>query len=192
MSQQQSIEERKQAQAEQQARQIGQQAATSASQRKLEEKIENPEFFQQLRDADLSAGDDSEFAWIEDELGPATSGAHIIGNRGPEYERQVEWLNRNRAERVISESEPGRLCSGSTLRVAQRVHGRPDKDVKPERTMDEKRGVRDAFDALTNLRSLAVGAQGLKSVTQATAVSKVEKSESKESSLRERAARVIG
>jgi len=177
MSEQISFSERQQAQTEQQARSAAQQAATSASRQKLQEKIENPEFFQQLRDADLGADDaNAEYSWLEDELGPATSGAHIIGNRSPEYENKVEWLNKNRAERVLAETSPGRLCQGETLEIAQRVHDRPDKQVAPGRTNDERRAVRAAYRVLTNLRSLAVDNQGLKSVTQATAVSKVENS----------------
>lgn len=195
MSQQQdqpSFAERRDAQTEQQARQAAQETAFAAARKKHAKRVENPEFFQQLRDADFPSDKEDEFSWLEDELGPATSGAHIIGNRSPDYEHEVKWLMQNRAERVLAETEPGRLCRGTTRQIAEGVHGRPDKEPKPPRTTEERRGVRSAFRALTNLRALAVGAKGLDSVTQATAVSKVEKSEDENKSTRERVAGFLG
>lgn len=176
-------------QREQQAEGQAMSAATQAAARTIDENIQNPQFFQQLRDADI---DSQDFDWLESEIGPELSGSHLIGNRDEDYEQEVRWLTPNSAERTLAEGTPGRLCRGSTLKIAQGVHGRDDKDMKRRYTSDERRAVRGGFEAAANYKSLAVRAQGLKSVTQATAVSRVEKEEPESDSWRERASRFLG
>lgn len=174
---------------EQMAAQNASTMATDAAHRQVQERLENPEFFQQLRDADVTS---DEFDWLEREMGPALSGSHIIGNRSQDYERHVEFGTRAEAERMISEGSPGRLCDGKRLEIAQGAHKRPDKDVKTEYTVDERRALRGAMQAAGALRSLSIENTGLRSVTEATAVSKVEKNEQEAESRRERAAEFFG
>jgi hypothetical protein len=189
MDEQDAFEMRQEAQTEQQAHSSANQAATAAARQKLQQRVENPEFFAQLRNADL---DGEEYQWVSDLLGPKHSGSHLIANRDERYEQEIRWGTRNEAERVVTERSPGRLCQGRTLEIAQGVHKREDKTVAEPMTSEEKRVTRDAHEAVANYRSLAIGNQGLKSVTEATAVSKVEKNEEESKSRRERLAGVIG
>lgn len=180
-----SINERQQAQRNQMAAETASRVAGDAARQQVSKRLENPEFFQQLRDPDV---DSDEFPWLEDELGPLFSGAHIIGNRDEDYEQLVKWGNMARAERAIHEGTPGRLCRGDVQEIAQGTHRREDKAPKGPMTVDERRAIRDAHDASTNLKSLAISSKGLDSVTQATAVSKVEKNEEESKSFGERTA----
>lgn len=166
-------------------------SAQQVASKKLQQRVENPEFFQQLRDPDL-ADEDSEYAWLENELAPAFSGTHVIGNRSPEHEQRIEWSMQAQAQRVVSERSSGRLCKGTTHRIAKGLHRRDDKRQKPEFTSDERRAVRDAFEAAKAERSLSVEARGFRGVTEATAVSKVEKQESESSSRLEQAGSFLG
>lgn len=164
------------------------QASSQAAQRKLQERLENPEFFAQLRDVDI---DTTEYPWLESRLGPLQSGAHLIANRGDDYENEIRWLDKNRAERLVGEGEPGRLCRGKTLAVAQGVHRRQDKTATKPNTADERRALRDAMEAVTNFKSLGIDNAGLSSVTEATAVSRVEKGETETKSRTERMAGLL-
>ena len=155
-------------------------AATQLATQQAQETTKNPEFLDKLRDPDVN---NSElYNWLEDEIGPALSGAHIIANRGPAYEQEIKWLNLNKSERIIAEGNPGRLCSDSILAVAQGVVGRPDKDVVTKRTQDERRVVRDAMDVATSLQSLGVENRGLKAVSEVTTSTEVKRNEETQSS----------
>jgi hypothetical protein len=184
-------EEHYQRQREQSAEQSAMNASTSAAQQQIQKRVQNPQFFAQLRDIDFPQSGE-EYDWLEGELGPETSGAHLVGNRSAEYEQWLQWGNKNKAKRMQTEGTPGRLCKGSTLAIAQGVHRRTDKDRRDAYTRDEKRAIRSAYEAVTNYQALAVGARGLRSVTQATAVSKIEKEDSSDQSLRERAGKALG
>jgi hypothetical protein len=187
MDEQEAIHERQLGQMEQQQAGTAAQAAASAATRKLEKRKENPEFFAQLRDLGV---DTHEYDWVSARLGPLGAGAHLIGNRGPQYEREAKWLDANSGERIISEREPGRLCRGRLLTIAQRVHLREDKETVKPNTPDERRVVRDSMEAVTNFKTLGIEATGLSKLTDATTVSKRE--ESSEESRKERAANLIG
>jgi hypothetical protein len=182
------IQDRQAAAIEQQAGSAAATAAASAATRKLEKRKENPEFFEQLRDLGIDTG---EYPWISQRLGPLQAGTHLIGNRSPEYERETKWIDMNRGERIIAEAEPGRLCRGRLLSIAQRVHGRQDKDRVEPNTVDERRVIRDAMEAVTNFKTLGIETAGLSSLTDATTVTKREKSE-REDSTSEKVAGIIG
>lgn len=172
--QQERIEEQRNAQRHDAA----QSAARQAGARKLEERMENPKFFEQLRDADL---DTDLHSSLEDVVGPESSGAHVVGNRAEEWEREIKWLDQNRGERLIVEGSPGRLCKDpDRLALAQKVHGRDDRQVTRPRTMDERRAIRGAMRAVTSYKSLGIENTGLRSLTELTSVSRVEKNESEE------------
>ena len=182
------IEQQEEFQATTQASGAATQASAQAASRKLQERLENPEFFAQLRDVDI---DTTEYPWLEAKLGPLQAGAHLIANRSEEYENETRWLDKNRAERMVAEGEPGRLCRGKTLAVAQGVHRRDDKTLTQPNTPDERRAMRDALEAVTNFKSLGVDNVGLSSVTEATAVSRVEKGEKETKSRKEKMANFL-
>jgi hypothetical protein len=179
------LEQRLEYENERTASQQAASTAAKAANRKVQKRLENPEFFQQLRDPDV---DSEKFDWVEQDLGPLFSGAHLIGNRDEQYEREAKWTNMAEAERIIAEGKPGRLCKGPLLEIAQQVHRRPDKSATDPYSLDERRVIRDAFEASTSLKSLSVDAKGLESVTTATAVHKTETNEETEKSMKERGA----
>jgi len=181
------LEQRVQFQQESTAASDAAAGAQQGASRQLQERLENPEFFAQLRDIDV---DTDEFDTISDILGPLQSGAHLIANRSEDYERESKWLDRNRAERIATERDPGRLCKGKTRELATRAHEH-DRDVKPEWSSDQRRAIRDALEAVTNYKSLGIETAGLSSVTEATAVSRVERNEEETKSRAERAADIL-
>jgi len=183
------LQDQKQANIEQQAGQAAAQAAAQATHTKLQERKQNPEFFAQLRNLGI---DTSEYPWVSARLGPLQAGAHLIGNRSEEYETETKWLDQNRGERLIAEGEPGRLCRGRILEIAQRVHNRADKEVVDPMTMDERRVVRGAMEAVTNYKTLAIENTGLSSLTDATTVTKSETNETEQKSRKRRVAGMIG
>jgi hypothetical protein len=155
-----------------------------SAQQQLEEVLQNPEFLQQLEDPDT---DGNIHDWLEDELGPLLSGAHIRANEEEHHRHRSRWLNQNRAERTLSEREPGRLLKEKPylLSVAQGVHRRDDKDAREPFLSDEKRVVRDAHGVATALHSLGVDATGLESVTTATTEARtVQNKQEEESGIR--------
>jgi hypothetical protein len=78
---------------------------------------------------------------------------------------------------VVAERESGRLCNGRRLEIAQRVHRRDDKTAQGQLTIDEKRAVRNAFQAVTDYKSLAIQGKGIDALTTATTVTKRETNE---------------
>ena len=157
---------REEIQAQQAASQYASQAAASSA----FEQLERPEFLDKLSDAQVSS---EFFSTIEGMLGPEISRMHMLANETDEDFHRHFWLNENRAEQIIAEHSPGRLCKGPVAAVAQGVHN-TDQPVMTGFTEQEKRMVWEALSVKTAMQSLAKNNRGLRSVTEATAVSKVE------------------
>lgn len=180
------LQEQFEAQRESRALEQAQATASQSAQRQLQEILQNPEFLQQLQDPDV---DSDVHDWIEDELGPVLSGAHIIANEEEQHRHRARWLNQNKAERMLAEREPGRLLKEHPhlLRISQGVHQRDDKDMREPFLSDEKRAARDAHDVATALMSLGVDATGLESVTTATTEARtVQNTQEEEGGIRKR------
>lgn len=181
---QEELQEQVNAHRESKALEQAQATAASSAQQQLQEVLQNPEFLQQLQDPDV---DTDVHDWIEDELGPVLSGAHVIANEEEQHRHRARWLNQNRAERMLAEREPGRLLKDHPhmLAVAQGVHKRPDKEKREPFLSTEKRAVRDGHDVATALMSLGVDATGLESVTTATTEARtVQNTQEEESGIR--------
>jgi hypothetical protein len=149
------------------AAQASQQMASSA----IEERLQNPEFLDKIQDPDA---DSDLHDWVSDELGPLLSGAHVLGNREREgYERQIKWLGQNKAERLVTEANPGRLLKQheDVLQVFQSA--KDDQELTQPMRQEERRVMRDGMEVVTNRKSLAAGNTGLDSVTTATAENRV-------------------
>ena len=143
-------------------------AQTSAQQaEQLVDEMQSPEFLDKFRDTELPD-------WLEDELGPETSPVWAIANESRDDYRRHRFLNENRAERVIAEHNPGRLCRGPLLELAQRVHNRPDQSPRIDLTDQERRWIREAENAKTAQQSLGQEARGLRAVTEAINTTRVE------------------
>ncbi len=147
-------------------------SAMQMASKQVEHTQHNPNFLNEVRDADL---DDGVFDWLEDELGPMFSKAHVVGNRGQDYEHRQTWLNQNKAERYIAERSPGRLLKDNPelMAISQDVEGTDDPMFRDAITSPKRRAVRNSMEVATTLQSLSVGMQGLDAFTTATAENRV-------------------
>lgn len=173
------------------------QAATQMAAEQAQELVKNPKFLAELQEADL---DSDVFDWVEDELGPLVSGAHIIGNRSEHYEEQQMWLNRNKVERMICERSPGRL-----LRENREMHAlaqgvrhwkvgegpESDQAYRAPITSRKKRVVRDSEEVITSRQSLSIDGRGLDAVANATVENRSVQSEQQQSDMKSRASKVF-
>jgi len=150
---------------------------------KSQHTVQNPEFLRQLQDPDA---DTAVWDWVEAEVGPSLSGAHILGNRGDHYEEQQELLNRNLVERLIAEGSRGRLLQQNPRldALAQGVAGTqeyPDPTENPQYrealTSAERRVLRQVHEIITNRQSLSINSEGLSAVADATVENKSIQSE---------------
>lgn len=162
-----------------------QQAALQSSLRKQEEKIQNPNFLNELRKADL----DSELAdWIEDEYPSWFAGPRAVSNRGDDWDIQADLLTRNKRERAHAERNPGRLIKHKPhlLAVAQGETDPPGRDPQPRDPLssDERRIMYGAAEVAADLMALSKDKAGLEAVSTATTESRVQRREDEESSSR--------
>jgi len=172
------------------------QQALDMAGRRVEQRQENPQFTEQLVDPDV---DSQEYDWIENELGPLFSRAHVFANRDESFESEAKWTNRAKADRLVTEGDPGRIAKNFTVEVGgevrypilelwQDVNHRPDKDVTQPYTSDERRALLDSMEASTAHKTLGIDNTGLSSLTEATAVAKRETTEEESKSTTERTA----
>jgi len=190
------MEQKRTSQAEKQAQTVASQQLLNAKRRK----VENPEFLAQLTDPKLES---DKYAWLKEEMPGLFARANFLAQRDQSYEKESKWLNRNRVERKIIMHSPGRLLKSvmcgvrglpkhPLMEIAQRVHGRTDKDVRQEFHVDDRQAMRHGAEVATNFMSNAVEGSGRKAVSESTAVSKVEKEAEEESAGRRVAAGVWG
>lgn len=197
MSDQETIQEQATEQRVTNAEAKGLTLATQQQSEQSTAKVENPEFLAQISDPSLAS---EKYQWLKEELPALFARANFLGNRSDDYEKQVKWLNQNKVERKIIMHNPGRLTKAvkldhpalptyPILELAQRVHGREEKDVRREFHSDDRQALRHGGEAATNYMSNAVDGAGRRAVAESTAVSKVEKEE--ERSTAENAARRV-
>lgn len=168
------------------AERLGVQAQTEqVSERKF-----NPDFLGKLQEAGI---DTELYNWLENELGPILSGSHILGARSEDYERQQQYLNWNKAERLVAERSPGRLLKRhpGLLASTQGIDIGPPSDPlrrdkhpdfnKPITTQRERRVLRDSMEVATTKQTLAIEGKGIDSVTTATSENRTVDSEDQES-----------
>lgn len=159
-------EEQTRRQAEMQSQSVAANAAIEKALR--EQELDREDFIDKLRAADV---DGMVVEDLEEQLGPYLSGVYPIANLTPEDHHRHRWLNENEAERQIAAQNPGRLCRGALLELAQGTHRRPDKWANQPRTPDEERVTREAITGVrTAFQSLGKGGEGLSAVADITAV----------------------
>jgi hypothetical protein len=165
---------REKAEERQQERQMEQSAfsaAASQSQR-TQEVTENANFLRELRRAGVGS---EKYHWLRNELGPALADSHVIGNRGEDYEQESKWGNIGKSMQHIAERSPGRHCRDErALAIAQGTHKRTDVSVDMPYTEDEKRVLREGYDAATNYQSLSVEGRGGEMVGETTVTARRE------------------
>lgn len=177
-----ALKQQHEMQKDRQGQQAAMQMATNDRHR-----IKNPEFLKQLQDIDL---DGDLYGWIEDELGPLTSGAFILGNRSASYEDQQMFLNWNKGERIIAEQSPGRLVRQNPYlnAIMQGIKGTPqypDPTQNPEyreplAKSRERRVIRDAMEPITNFQTLSIDNKGLDAAANATVENRTVSNEEQE------------
>jgi hypothetical protein len=164
---------REKAERRQQQRQMEQsalQAGVSQSQR--QEATENANFLRELRRAGVGS---EKFSWLRNELGPSFADSHVVGNRGEDYEQEAKWGNIGKSMQHICERSPGRHCRDErALAIAQGTHRRNDQTPDMPLTEDEKRAIREGYDAATNYQSLSVEARGGSMVAETTVTARRE------------------
>lgn len=152
---------------DEQTRQQTARNAVQRNQRHVDERKFNPSFLQRLQDPDV---DSDIHDWLRDEFPSLFSGAHIIGQRSDNYEKQQEYLNRAKAEKFVAEQNTGSLLRRhpDVLATMNGDDAAESEQYTFEMSTDEKRVVRSSMEVATTRQSLAVGARGLRSVTTAT------------------------
>jgi hypothetical protein len=149
------------------------QTASAMSQQRVKSRIQNPEFADKIRDADLD--DDGPYSWLREDMGPVTSGAYATANLPGDFFEQIYFLNRNLRERHVTESNPGYLLKEhpKLLAIAQgdvEPAGMQHVDEKKKPlASDERRVLREGYSAVTALQSLGIEKAGLEGLTTATA-----------------------
>jgi hypothetical protein len=169
---------REEAKEQQQKRQIEQSAFSAGVSQSAQEVTENANFLRELRRAGIGS---EKYHWLRNELGPALADSHVIGNRSEEYEQEVKWGNIGKSMQHITERSPGRHCRDErALAIAQGTHRREDTKVRMPFTDDERRVVREGYDAATNYQSLSVKNRGGEMVGETTVTARREVREEKE------------
>jgi hypothetical protein len=143
---------------------------SAAVQRGLQDEqiAKNPEFLEKFTDLDP---DSDLYDWLSDELGPSTGKHFALGNREEGHALAAELLARNKAEQMIAERTPKRICREhpTLLALAQGCtwpEGQgPESDNPPAEyrapISDRRRRVlREAWKLIGSFRSLSEGAEG--------------------------------
>ena len=126
---------------------------------------------EELTEPDIFNGDDEV---LEDWFGIDFARSHALAQKDEEDVWRDRWLNENEADRVIHEHNPGRLCFGPFLELAQGVH---DIDAEPQRDMTDsaKRKVRTALGAKTAYQTMGKDGKTFRGVTEIVTTNKVER-----------------
>jgi len=147
-------------------------AAQAGSQVAAEQAHHRPgRLLEQISDPDIFNGDDQVY---EQWLGIDFARPHILGQKEEEDVWRDRWLNENEADRVIHEHNPGRLCFGPFLELAQGVH---DREGAPQESLTDqgKRKTREALKAKTAYQTMAKNGRTFKGLTEIVTTSKVER-----------------
>jgi len=129
---------------------------------------------EQISDPDIFNGIDEP---LEEQLGIDFSRSQVLAQKEEEDVWRDRWLNQNEADRIIHETNPGRLCFGPFLELAQGVH---DRDVSPHGEMTDvgKRKTRQALKDKTAFQTMGKNGRTFKGITEIVTTNKVERDES--------------
>lgn len=155
------------------AQQAASQTASQVAARQAQQGPRQSQLLEELSDPDIFNGDD---AVLEEWLGIDFARSHVLAQKEEEDVWRDRWLNENEADRIIHEHNPGRLCFGPFLELAQGVH---DRDVEPqgELTNVGKRKVRTALDAKTAYQTMSKNGRTFKGITEIVTTNKVERND---------------
>ena len=133
---------------------------------------------EELTDPDIFEGQHSA---LEEELRPDFGRPQALGQKEEEDVWRDRWLNENEADQIIHERNPGRLCFGPFLELAQGVQDK-DTSAKEPLTNDAKRDVRNALKTKTTYQSMAKNGKTFRGITEIVTTNKVERNDESEQS----------
>ena len=153
------------------AQQASAQTAAQAAARQT--RREQGHLLEQISDPDIFTGSDEEF---KEWFGIDFARSHALAQKDEEDVWRDRWLNENEADRVIAEHNPGRLCFGPFLELAQ---GTNDRDVSAQQQMTDigKRKTREALKAKTAYQTMSKNGRTFKGITEIVTTNKVERND---------------
>lgn len=133
--------------------------------------MDRSRLLEQLSDPDVFEGEDAAYEQL---FGLDFARPQILGQKEEEDVWRDRWLNENEADRIIHEHNPGRLCKGPFLELAQRVNDRDAEAQKPL-TNQGKRKVRQGLKHKTTYQTMAKNGKTFQGLTEIVTTSKVER-----------------
>jgi hypothetical protein len=150
----------------------GAQAGMQTAARSQEHKIENQQFLNELRKADL---DSEVFGSIQQQYPSWFSGAHAVTNRSDSWDQESDLLMMNKRERAYAERNPGRLLKDRPMLLAIAQGNTGDARPQPDQPMQSagRRAVYGAAEVAADLMTLSKDGAGLEATTTATTETRV-------------------
>jgi len=147
------------------------QTASQAAARQT--KRDQGQLLQQISDPDIFNGSDAE---LEEWFGVDFARSHALAQKDEEDVWRDRWLNENEADRVIHEHNPGRLCFGPFLELAQGVN---DRSVPAQQELTDvgRRKTREAMKAKTAYQTMSKNGRTFKGITEIVTTNKVERND---------------
>jgi hypothetical protein len=175
-----SREKQVERQTDEQVAMSGAQAGMQTASRTQEHKIENQQFLNELRKADI---DSEVFGSIQQQYPSWFSGAHSVTNRPDSWAMESDLLMQNKRERAYAERNPGRLLRDRPMLLAI-AQGRTDH-ARPEplaaMKSRERRAVYGSAEVAADLMTLSKDGAGLEATTTATTETRVTRESENES-----------
>ena len=161
-----------QKQTDEQVAASGAQAGIQTASRQQQHKIENQQFLNELRKADV---DSEVFDWLESEFPSWFSGAHSVTNRSETWDKESDLLMMNKRERALAERNPGRLLRDRPMLLAIAQGNTGDARPQPDQPMQSagRRAVYGAAEVAADLMTLSKDGAGLEATTTATTETRV-------------------
>ena len=152
------LDNREEAQAQQQASQAA--ISEALAQQEREQLIEI------LREPGIRGSSEADIA---EEFGTELAGLYALANEDEEDTRRHHFLSANKRERHVANRNPGRLCRGAIRELAVGTHRDKTTTAEQPLTSHERRRVREVYDLKRALHSLGKDGEGLSSVSEITA-----------------------
>lgn len=154
--------------------------ANTAAQVAAEEHDERRQaaLLEELTDPDFFEG---EHKGLEDKLRPGFARSQAIGQKEEEDLWRDRWLNENEADEILHEHNPGRLCFGPFLELAQGVND-TSRDPNKPLTSDAQRDIRTALKTKTSYQSMAKNGKTFRGITEIVTTNKVERNDESDDS----------
>jgi len=195
----QQMDEQARHQAETRAASAGHQMGLEAQARKVNQRKQNPKFYDKFTKSDLE--DSDKWGWMTDHWAPWLADDHILANRRQVYRLQRELLNKARSEQAVAGMSPGArlkekpllnaLAQGINVKLEEPIpldaSGQQsltitDPQYQPPMSADRKSAMDDLANLATARQSMGVDQAGNEALTTATSESRTVREEETEES----------